>query len=228
MNKTPNQTIQIIQRRIGVLDDGQFGPNTAKAFSVFYKLTPIAASHLLGQCYHETQGFTKFREDLTYLTAERITAVFGSKFDTNKNSKIDPAEFIDAQGHVRDPEKLANRVYANWLGNGDEASGDGYKYRGIGGIHLTGKRNISRFADAIRHPELIADPSPIATVYAFDAGLWFFRDNNLFKECTGVSTNTVKRVSNGVNRGNVDAAKDPIGLKERQEATFAFFSWLAT
>lgn len=95
----------------------------------------------LGQVHHECVGFTVFEENLNYRDPERIAKIFRRAFDIDHDGVIEPHEIDAAKAYVRNPQKLANRVYANKYGNGDEMSGDGWKYRGRGPIQTTFKAN---------------------------------------------------------------------------------------
>ncbi len=106
--------------------------------------------YFLAQCGHESQGFTRFEENLHY-TAKRMCAVWPSRFTSLAQAKT-------YEGH---PEALANYVYANRMGN--TAPGDGYRYRGRGAIQITGKSNYKVVGEAcglplVDIPELAADP----------------------------------------------------------------------
>jgi putative chitinase len=98
-------------------------------------------SAFLAQIFHECGGFTRFEENLNYKDPERIAKIFRKAFDLDGNKAIDASEIAFAANYVRQPVKLANRAYANRFGNGDEASGDGWKYRGRGPIQTTFKKN---------------------------------------------------------------------------------------
>ncbi len=131
-------SLKALQEKIGVLADGNFGPKTLKTASAYFKFTPERAAHFFGQVATETGNFAKFAENLNY-SASGLQNTFGKYF---------PGD-IEAQ-YARQPEKIANRVYANRMGNGSEASGDGWKYRGRGALQLTGKTNyqaIGRLKD---------------------------------------------------------------------------------
>jgi putative chitinase len=95
----------------------------------------------LGQMRVECLNFTKFTESLYYRDPERIARIFRTAFDLNKDKAIDQEEIRFATNYIRNPEKLANRAYANRFGNGDEASGDGFRYRGRGPTQTTFKDN---------------------------------------------------------------------------------------
>lgn len=123
----------------------------------------------LAQCGHESAEFNTMRENFNY-SAEGLVKIF-SKYFTQET----------ANTYSRQPEKIANKVYANRMGNGDEKSGDGFKYRGIGLIQLTGKDNITRcsrdlFKDdrLVENPEILLDKS-----FAIIAACWFWNKNNL-------------------------------------------------
>jgi len=122
----------------------------------------------LGQCAHESANFTALKENLNY-SAEGLTKVWPKRFPS-----LDAA-----QPYHRNPEKIANKVYADRMGNGDEASGEGFKYRGRGLIQLTGKTNYQLASDSlgvdfIEEPDLVSTPK-----YAALTAGWFWDKNNL-------------------------------------------------
>jgi putative chitinase len=121
--------------------------------------TPRRLAHFLGQMYVETCGFTCLVEDMRYRTPERLDGIFSQVRGT-----ADAADLIR-----RGPEAIANRVYGGRLGNGPEASGDGWRYRGSGYCHLTGKFNYLKFGqvagvDLVANPELARDPVKAAQI----------------------------------------------------------------
>lgn len=124
--------------------------------------------YLIAQMAYETSLFRRVREVMNYTTPERILAVFGKY--------VMPGE---AKLFVRQPEKLANRVYANRNGNGPESSGDGYRYRGGGGIMLTGKANYRRYGSAC-NADMVHEPALIEQMYhACGSAAWFWVDHDL-------------------------------------------------
>lgn len=148
-----------------------------EAMQRFQINTPKRQAAFLAQIGHESGGFTCVSESLYYKDPERIAQIFKSGFDLNKNGKVDPAEVEFAKGYVRNSVKLANRAYANRLGNGNEASGDGYKFRGRGPMQTTGRRNYELTGqgigvDLITDPDKLADPK----VGALAAG-WYWSIN---------------------------------------------------
>jgi putative chitinase len=121
--------------------------------------TPRRLAHFLGQGYVETCGFTALVEDMRYRTPERLDGIFSAVKGLD-----------DAKGLIkRGPEAIANRVYADRLGNGNEASGDGWRYRGSGYCHLTGRFNYMSFGkkcgmDLASNPEWARDPVKAAQI----------------------------------------------------------------
>jgi putative chitinase len=151
--------------------------------------TKLRLAHFLAQCAHESVNFSVKLENLNY-SAERLMQIFPKYFK--------PSEF---SLYSRQPEKIANRVYANRMGNGDETSGDGYKYRGRGFIQLTGKDNYRLFGQSIG-ADLIAIPGLVASQYPLSSAAFFFSNNNLWPLCDrGDTVEAVKMVTNAVNGG---------------------------
>ena len=150
----------------------------------------------LAQCGHESLNFTVLRENLNY-SVDGLQRVFKRFFPTPEL----------AQQYAKQPEKIANRVYANRMGNGDEASGDGYKYRGRGAIQLTGHDNYQAFAMSIS--QTIDEAVTYCETYdgAIESACWYWKKNNLntLADALDVLAMT-KRINGGT-----------IGLQERQE-----------
>lgn len=101
--------LQKLQEKIGATPDGSFGPQTIKMAANYFKLSPERAAHFFGQTSHETGGFQLFTENLNY-SASGLRAIFGKYF---------PGTL--AEQYARQPIKIASRVYANRMGNGNEA-----------------------------------------------------------------------------------------------------------
>lgn len=130
--------------------------------------TPQRVAAFLAQCAHESGGFKFLRENLNY-RAESLLKTFPKYFKSLE----------EAKQYEKQPEKIANRVYSNRMGNGDEASGDGYRYMGRGLIQLTGKNNYTLFAAAIDTP-LEQIPEYLGTFEgAVQSACWFWEQNNL-------------------------------------------------
>src|SRR4030095_4409383 len=136
--------------------------------------TPLRLSHFLAQLAHESGGFTKAVtiENLNY-SAQRMSEVWPNRYavDPSKKKKT-PNEL--AKKLEKNPLALGNNVYANRNGNGNEASGDGFKFRGRGYIQLTGREKYSSFSDLVGE-DCIANPDLVATKYALSSAAFFFQ-----------------------------------------------------
>jgi putative chitinase len=167
--------------------------------SVVEITNPLRLAHFLAQCSHESGGFKRTVENLNY-SAEGLLKIF-------------PRYFTKAQGieYARNQVKIANRVYANRMGNGDEASGDGWKHRGVGYLQSTGKDNHKEFSDFIS-VDCVANPNLIATEYPLASAGFFFTKNNIWEICDRGSSDTViTAVSKKVNGGE-NGLSDRISL----------------
>jgi len=169
--------------------------------------TPVEVAHFLAQCGHESGGFRVVNENLNY-SAKGLLGIFKKYFPTQQL----------AEAYQRKPEKIANRVYASRMGNGDEASGEGFKFRGRGYIQLTGKNNYTAFGKAIG-VDIAANPDLVATKYPLLSAAWFFSKNCLAK-CKDASDASVLTVTKCVNGGT-------IGLADRQKHFKEYYHLLA-
>jgi putative chitinase len=126
-----------------------------------------------------------------------------------------------ARAYERQPQKIANRVYANRMGNGDEASGDGWKYRGRGPLQLTGKNNYRAFGKYIgREQEVLDNPDIVANELGFESALWFFDANKLWGICDqGINDAAILALTKRINGGTH-------GLDDRKLKTKKYASWL--
>jgi len=168
-------------------------PDTAAKFGI---TTPLRLAHFLAQCGHESGGFKAVSENLNY-SADGLKKIFGKYFPGNLN-----------ESYARNPQKIANRVYSSRMGNGDEASGEGFKFRGRSYVQLTGKSNYSAF-DKFVDDDILANPDLVATKYPLMAAAWFFWKNNLWSICDqGATDQVVASVTKRVNGGF-------IGLQDR-------------
>jgi putative chitinase len=167
-------------------------PDTAARFGI---TTPLRLAHFLAQCGHESGGFKAVRENLNY-SAKGLMGIFKKYFSTATL----------ATAYERQPEKIANRVYASRMGNGAETSGDGYKFRGRGYIQLTGKENYTRF-DATVPENIVAEPDLVATKYPLASAAFFFNSNKLWSICDkGATPEVVTAVTKRVNGGTIGLA----------------------
>lgn len=212
-----NRILRFLQNRLGVPQTGNFDQPTAKAIMFKYQLSPEEAAHFLGQLSHETMRFRAFSENLNYKSPERIISVFKRHF---------PGGIEEARNFVRSPEKLANRVYSNRMGNGSESSGDGWRFRGRGAIHLTGRSNYINFANWMNEPNILNNPDLVSDEYALDCGYYFFEHNKLFNLCKKVDASTILSISRGVNIGNPNSRITPHGLEDRVNQTNLIYRWL--
>jgi putative chitinase len=163
--------------------------------------TPLRLAHFLAQCGHESGGFRLTKENLNY-SAKGLMGIF-KKYFTKADKTPDTAK---AALYERKPEKIANLVYANRMGNGPEASGDGAKYCGRGYIQLTGKDNYTAFGKSINE-DLTVDPTVVASKYALLSAAWFFNKNGLHKLADGGATDAVvTQITKRVNGGTIGLA----------------------
>jgi putative chitinase len=197
-------SLKTLQSKVGVKPDGVFGKQTLKACMEHFGLTPESASHFFAQCAHETGNFIIFRENLNY-SADGLLRIFPKHFDV-----------IKARQYARQPERIANRAYANRMGNGDEASGDGWRYRGRGAIQLTGKNNYREFADWVGKT---IDPDDVADLYAFESAQFFFDRNKLWKYCDEVTDANIALLTRAINGGTH-------GIEDRKAKTHKYYGWL--
>ena len=151
--------------------------------------TPLRLSHFLAQCGHESGNFKAVSENLNY-SSKGLLGTFGKYFNATT-----------AAQYERKPEMIASRVYGGRMGNGDEASKEGFKFRGRGYIQLTGKSNYTKFTQFIGE-DCIANPDLVATKYPLASAAFFFDSNKLWSICDkGFSRQVVEQVTKRVNGG---------------------------
>ena len=167
-------------------------PDTAAKFQIN---TPLRLAHFLAQCGHESGGFRATQENLNY-SAKGLNGIFKKYFSTE----------AAATPYARQPQKIASKVYANRMGNGTEASGEGYKFRGRGYIQLTGKENYTAFGKSIGE-DMTANPDVVASKYALLSAAWFFSKNGLHRMADeGASDAVVTKITKRVNGGTIGLA----------------------
>ena len=163
------------------------------AMETHFISSPLRQAAFLAQAAHESDELTRVEENLMYTSAEHLRATFPNDFD-----RLDPD---DAWGYIRQPQRIANRVYANQNGNGPEGSGDGWTYRGRGIFQLTGKNNYRAYglyrssADILGHPERVAEPE-----YAADSAGWFWSGHGLNAKA---DERDLKGITKAINGGYV-------------------------
>ena len=181
-------------------------PDTAAKFAIN---TPLRLAHFLAQCGHESGGFRATQENLNY-SAKGLMGIFKKYF---------PNASLAAQ-YERKPAKIAARVYGGRMGNGNEASGEGYKFRGRGYIQLTGKENYTAFGKSIGE-DILSNPDVVSSKYALLSAAWFFSKNGLHKMAdSGASDAVVTQITKRVNGGT-------IGLPDRIKHFKEYYKLLA-
>jgi putative chitinase len=201
-------SLKSLQEKIGTTADGVFGPGTMKKAMEFYKLTPVRAAHFFAQTAHETGGFKLFTENLNY-SADGLQKIFGKYFPGTLE-----------ESYARNPEKIANRVYASRMGNGNEASGDGWKFRGRGALQLTGKDNYKAFSDYLKKPEIMTNPDLVATTFSFESAMFFFDKNKLWSICDqGINDAAILALTRRINGGTH-------GLEDRNQKTKKYYEYV--
>jgi putative chitinase len=179
-------------------------PETAQKFNI---TNPLRLAHFLSQCGHESAGFKAIQENLNY-SADGLKKIFPKYFPGNL-----------AEGYARNPEKIASKVYGSRMGNGDETTKEGFKFRGRGYIQLTGKDNYTRFGKFIGE-DTVANPDLVATKYPLASAAFFFDSNKLWEICDrGADDATVTAVTKRVNGGT-------IGLTDRIKHFKEYFALL--
>jgi len=154
--------------------------------------TPLRLAHFLAQCGHESGGFKLTQENLNY-SAAGLMGVFKKYFPTQAL----------ADAYARQPEKIANKVYGGRMGNGLEATGEGFKFRGRGYIQLTGKENYTAFDKSVEE-DILATPDLVATKYPLLSAGWFFYKNGLHKIADeGATDEVVTKITKRVNGGTI-------------------------
>ncbi len=175
--------------------------DTAAKFNI---TNTLRLAHFLAQCGHESGGFRAVQENLNY-SADGLNKIFPKYF---KNAGRDAAQF------ARNPEKIANIVYANRMANGDPASGDGWRFRGRGYIQLTGRDNYTKFNKKVTE-DILVYPDLVATKYPLMSAAFFFDSNNLWSICDrGADDATITAVTRRVNGGTIGLADRVKHFKE--------------
>jgi putative chitinase len=166
-------------------------PDTAKKFNI---TNPLRLAHFLAQCGHESGQFRATEENLNY-SSKGLLGIFPKYFTA-----------ATAESYARKPQKIASKVYGGRMGNGVEATGDGFKFRGRGYIQLTGKDNYTRFAKFIGE-DTVGNPDLVKTKYPLASAAFFFDSNKLWAICDrGADEATVIAVTKRVNGGTIGLA----------------------
>jgi putative chitinase len=154
--------------------------------------TELRLAHFISQCAHESTNFTRFTENLNY-SASGLLRVFPKYFPDGLELEYE-----------RQPEKIANHVYCDRMGNGDEDSGDGWNYRGRGCIQLTGFNNYQSLSDDL-NVDFVNDPDLVANDYSLISAAWFFYNNKLLNICDrGSDVKTITSLTKRINGGTTN------------------------
>jgi putative chitinase len=215
MSYTPS-IVSILHRLVGMVPDQILSdlahytkvwvpPHHPPYQSINSPLLVRRLAHFLGQCAHESDHFNHRYENLNY-SARRLKAVFPKYFPNN----------TVAQQYAKCDKEIASRVYAGRMGNGDEASGDGFRFRGRGYLQLTGRHHYTRFSQFIGY-DCVLDPDAVATTYPLVSALFFFQNQSLWPLCDqGVHPDIIKHMTFCIN-GGVQ------GLAQRTQYVYEFF-----
>ena len=203
-----------IQERLGLKPDGVFGKQTLIKLTEALGLTKEQSALFFGRVAVETGNFAYDEENLNY-SINNLLKVFPNHFKTVESTK----------GYANNPIALANKVYANKDGNGNEASGDGWKFRGRGGIQTTRKRNYELFSKYIGE-DCVANPDLVATKYYIESSKFYFDNNKLWQYCSKVDKDSITKISKAVNLGNALSKYTPHGLEDAIIYTTKYYTWL--
>lgn len=163
-------------------------PDTAAKFNI---TTPLRLAHFLAQCAHESGNFKAISENLNY-SADGLKKIFPKYFPGTLS-----------ESYARNPEKIASRVYGGRMGNGDETTKEGFKFRGRGFIQLTGKQNYTNFTKFIGE-DCVSNPDLVASKYPLASAAFFFNSNKLWEICDkGADDATVTALTKRINGGTI-------------------------
>jgi putative chitinase len=163
-----------------------------KLFAEYGINNDFRAAHFLSQCDHESGGFKHVVENMNY-SAKRLLEIFPKYFRTMQ----------EAQEYANKPNKIGCKVYANRLGNGDEQSCDGYKFRGRGYIQCTGKNKYILLSKKF-NVDLLQFPDKLATEYALESALWYWNERNINETADGgITIEVCEKVTKKVNGGRI-------------------------
>ena len=179
-------------------------PHLVRAMNRYGITTRARVAAFLGQLGHESSGLARVEENLNY-SPSRLLEVFPKYFDSTS-----------ARAYGNKPEAIANRVYANRMDNGDERSGDGWKYRGRSPIQLTGRRNYVAYGKIIGQP--LADMPSLALELEIGAliAAAYWQTNGLNQLA---DAGDVVAVGRKINFGTVNTTRMPIGHQDRIDRT---------
>jgi len=202
------------QKNNGLSDDGIIGKKTLNMIRLKLKIqSDEELANFMGQISHETGNFRADTENLNY-SANGLMKIFKKYFTLSIVGK-----------YTRNPEKIGSRVYANRMGNGDEASKEGFIFRGRGSLQLTGKNNYKLFSDFIGE-DCVKNPELVATKYYFESAKFYFDTNKLWSIAKKVDVKSITSLSKAINLGNRNSRATPNGLEDRIDKTNEFYKIL--
>ncbi len=202
------------QKQNGLVADGVIGKKTLIKIKEKLNIgTNEELANFMGQVAHETGNFMAEVENLNY-SVEGLLKIF-KKYFTQE----------EAKKYAKKPIMIGSRVYANRMGNGDEASQEGFVFRGRGALQLTGKANFALFSkyvgeDCVENPELVSDK------YYFESAKFYFDNNKLWSIAKKVDDISITKLSKAINLGNANSKATPHGLDDRIKKTKEFYKIL--
>jgi len=178
------------QSENGLLADGVIGKKTLLKIKEVLNIPTIeATANFIGNTFHETGGFIRFEENLNY-SEQGLLKIFPKYFKILGRVKE----------CARNPQKIANVVYANRMGN--DGFNDGWKFRGRGALQTTGKNNYTLLGNYLG-VDLISNPDLVTEKYAFESAIFYFNNGNVWKYCNSVDKASITKVRKLVNGGSI-------------------------
>lgn len=203
--------IKEFQEKYGLVADGILGKKTFSKMKEVWKISDEQLANFLGQTSIESANFTKSKENLNY-SKERLLEVFPKYFNSTTASL-----------YAKQPQKIANRVYANRMGNKDEASGDGFMHIGASSLQVTGKDNYIDFSNWVGAKKKLTTDE-IADNYFWEGGLYYFEKNKLWSLASKVDDISITQLSKAINLGSKNSKYTPNHLKERIDTTKKYYN----
>ncbi len=215
-----NKIVQF-QKDNGLIADGIIGIKTLTKMKEVWKRNSLQeVICLLGQVEIESGNFERSLENTNY-SAKRLIEIFKKRFDRNNDGYLNESEKAKIIEIAGNPVKVANFVYANRNGNGDEVSGDGSRFKGGTSIQVTGKDNYKKFSKWLGLDKVLT-AEEAAEKYFWEGALFYFDTNNLWQYAKTVNTTNITKLSKAINLGNPNSKYTPNHLKERIEATLKY------